>query len=288
MKLSQHCSVSPNARNSGRKVEAQVKKTLKEIGLKKGDNIIVALSGGKDSTVTAYLLKKFGYNIKGFHINLKIGSYSEKCLKSIQELCRQIEIKLYTYDIKKQMGNSMCYLRSAIQSKQKGNQLKNCSICGVIKKWIMNKEARRLGAKMVATGHNLDDEAQTFLMNIFKGSPQLSTNIGAKTKNISDKKFVARIKPLFYVLEEDVRKYSKEKKLPVVYEPCPCALNSYRLEVRKFLNKVSEKEKRNIVANSEKMIAKIKKKEKEISYCNVCGEPSRNKVCKMCQMVLVS
>ena len=44
----------------------------------------------------------------------------------------------------------------------------------MIKKWILNKEARKLKAGKIATGHNLDDEAQTFLMNIFKGSPELS------------------------------------------------------------------------------------------------------------------
>ena len=83
----------------GRKIESQVKKTLKQIGLKKNEPILVALSGGKDSTVTAYLLKKFGYNLEGFHIDLKIGAYSEKCLKSIQKLCSDLKIKLHVYDI---------------------------------------------------------------------------------------------------------------------------------------------------------------------------------------------
>ena len=134
-------------------IETNVKQTLKKIKVNKKERILVALSGGKDSTIVAYILKKFGYNIEGFHINLRMGNYSEKCLEVVKELCKQLEIKLYLYDIKKEMGGSMCYLRSAIQHSKKG--LKNCAICGVIKKWILNKKARKLKADKIATGHNL-------------------------------------------------------------------------------------------------------------------------------------
>ena len=116
-------------------IESQFKKTLKKIKLTtpkgvprnisqemftrgKKDKILVALSGGKDSTVTAYLLKKFGYEIEGFHIDLKIGDYSERCRKAVEELCCDLKIKLYVYDMKKEMGSGMCYLRTAIQSKK--------------------------------------------------------------------------------------------------------------------------------------------------------------------------
>ncbi len=267
-------------------IQQKVSQTLKKIKLNKKARIIVALSGGKDSTVTAYLLKKLDYNIEGLHINLGIGKYSEKCLKAVQKLCDDLKIKLHVHNIKKEMGSSMCYLRSAIQSKQKTGMLKNCAICGVIKKWIMNREARKLKADRIATGHNLDDEAQTYLMNVFKGSPELSANSGPITRNIPDKKFVPRIKPLFYVAEDDIREYSKKKKFPVVYESCPCALGSYRIEVRKFLNTISKKEKRNIIRNFEKVFSKFKKDEsKGINYCEICGEPARNKICKMCLLM---
>ncbi len=267
------------------KLETKFKQTLKKINLNKKEKILVALSGGKDSCVTAYLLKKFGYNIEGFHINLCMGEYSKKCLNAVQELCKNLNIKLSIYDIKKEMGSSMCYIRAKIQHEKKG--LKNCAICGVIKKWIMNREARKLKVKKIATGHNLDDEVQTFLMNILKGSPELSGNSGPLTKNIKDKKFIQRIKPLFYIDENDIKKYSKEKKLPVVYEKCPCALDSYRIQVRKFVDTLSKKEKENIIKNFDKLLPKIQKlKSKEkLNYCEKCGEPARKKICKMCELV---
>ena len=266
-------------------IESQVRKTLNKIHLNKKEKIIVALSGGKDSTVTAYLLKKFGYNIEGFHINLKIGGYSERCLKAAKELCKNLDIKCHFYDIKKEMGSSMCYLRSGIQSRAKGT-IKNCAICGVIKKWIINKKVRELKADKIATGHNLDDEAQTFMMNIFKGSPQLSANLGPITRNIPDKKFIPRIKPLFYVPENEIREYSKKMKLPVVYEKCPCALDSYRIQIREFMNTLSDKEKQNIIKNFEKLYPRIKKgKSSGIQYCEVCGEPSRGRLCKKCSLM---
>jgi uncharacterized protein (TIGR00269 family) len=267
-------------------IESKIKETFKKwkFGNKK-EKIVVALSGGKDSTVTAYVLKKLGYNIEGFHIDLKIGSYSEKCLEAVRKLCNDLKIKLHLYDIKQEMGSSMCYLRSGIQSRSKG-EIKNCAICGVIKKWIINKQVREINADKIATGHNLDDEVQTFLMNIFKGSPQLSANSGPITRNVSDKKFIPRIKPLYYIPEEKVREFAKKNNLPVVYEKCPCALDSYRIQVRSFVDKLSDKDKWNVINNFEKLFDRIQKtKEGEVTYCEVCNEPSRNKLCKKCSLM---
>lgn len=269
------------------KVEKIVKETISKYKLcNKNERILVALSGGKDSTVTAYLLHKLDYKIEGFHIDLKIGKYSDDCRKAVEKLCSDLGIKLNVYDMKKEMGSGMCYLRTAIQSKNGKGKLKNCAICGVIKKWIMNKKARELKVDKIATGHNLDDEAQTVLMNLFKGSLELSSNSGAITRNIQDKKFIPRVKPLFYVPEESVREYSKKMKLPVVYDKCPCANDSYRIQVRKFMNTLTDREKENILGNFENIQNQfISKNKSVINYCENCGEPSRNKICKKCELM---
>lgn len=269
--------------------KTKVKQTLEKYKLcNKKEKILVALSGGKDSTTIAYILKKFGYNIEGFHINLGLGNYSIRCEKAVRELCKQLGIKLHIYNFKKKHGSSMCYLRTSIQTKK---ALKNCAICGVIKKWIINKECRKLKAKKIATGHHLDDESQTFFLNILKGSPQLSANTGPITRNIPNSKFIPRIKPLFFVSENKIRKFTREKKhkFPVVYEKCPCALDSYRIQVRKLFKNLNNKDKLNIIKNFLKVQDKIKIKQgkENIIYCKLCGEPAHNKICKRCELVRV-
>ncbi len=266
-------------------LEKKFEETLKKIKISKSEKILVALSGGKDSAVVAYLLKKGGYNIEGLHIDLGMGKYSEDCLKKIQELCRNLKIKLWVFEVKKEFGNSMCYIRSKIQAEKKG--IKNCAICGVIKKRILNKEARKLEVSKIATGHNLDDEAQTFLINIFKGSPELSSNSGAITQNKKDKKFITRIKPLFYIAEKEVKAYAMKMKLPVNYEKCPCAIDSYRIQIRNFLEKEKTRSKENIIHCLEKLKNKVNelKSLEKVFYCENCGEPSRKNICKSCELM---
>jgi uncharacterized protein (TIGR00269 family) len=267
--------------------EAKIKKTIKDYGLvTKKEKIVVAMSGGKDSTVVAYLLKKFGYNVHAVHINLLMGKWSDENEEDVRKFCSQYKIPLHIYDVREEIGYAMCYLKSVLGSKEK---LKQCTVCGIIRRWILNKKARELGADKLATGHNLDDEAQNVMMNLMKGNPMIGVNLGPLTGSIQDKKFVTRIKPLYFIKEKDVEKYSRERAFPVLYQRCPCVIGALRHEVRRKLDQIEMKDraiKENLVRNFLVIQKDLKKKVgKDLRYCTSCGEPSRNELCKVCLMI---
>jgi len=266
-------------------VENKVKETIEKYSLlNKKEKIIVAASGGKDSSVALYLLKKLGYNVSALYINLRLGDYSERCENAVRELCEKEGITMHALDINSEFGMRMCNIRCGVQEKIK---VSNCMVCGIVKKWLLNKHARKLGAAKIVTGHHLDDEAQTVIMNFLQGNLMLAANGGPRTGIVQDKKFVPRIKPLYFIAERDIRKYCEQKKLPYVNEKCPCSASSLRIRTREFSNTLGKKEKQRIVENFLKILPQLqeKLKKEKIIYCKICGEPARNEICKKCEML---
>lgn len=267
------------------KIEQKVKQTISRYKLfNKKEKIIVALSGGKDSSVVAYLLKKFDFNIEAMHINLNMGKHSKESQEAVEKLCNNLDINLHIFYPEKEIGKNML----KIFKENKDKKLNNCVMCGVVKKWILNKKARELKADKIVTGHHLNDNAETFLMNILKGSPELNKGIYPKLK-IKNKKFVTRVKPLFFIDEKEIEKYAIKRKLNVIREVCPYRGETYRVEVRNFVKTLSEKQKQNLLKNTLKLNERLRKKEnnkiEEMIYCENCGEVSRNKICKMCRLI---
>ncbi len=269
-------------------IEHRVKKTIKEHGLlRKSDKIIVACSGGKDSTSVLYFLKKFGYDVEALHLDLIIGERSEKNLKGLKKFCKSLGVKLHVVNIRGQIGCSICYARKGIQAKKR---LSNCMICGVVKRWVLNKKARELKGTKLVTGHNLDDEAENVLMNLMKGNVELGASLGPKTGVVEDKRFVQRVKPLYFCSNSEVREFSRKMQFPVIYEACPCLVGTLRKKVRGLLaelEKASKGVKMKIVRNFLEVLPLLKKKvgKGKLRECGKCGEPSRRDVCKRCELL---
>lgn len=264
-------------------IESKVKKTIEKYKLlNKKEKVFVACSGGKDSTTVLYLLNKFGYNVDAFMINLHIGNWSKKHLENIKMFCKEQKINLHVADMREDLGKSMCYIRDVVKSK---SNLKNCTICGIIRRWLLNKKTRELGAEKIATGHNLDDEAETIVMNYLKGNPGLNAKLGPITGIFKDKKFIPRIKPLYFCTNDEIREYAKKMKFPILYGPCPCRIDAFRKSVRDSLKSLGNVNT-NIVKNTLRILPKLRQDfySSEYTYCKLCGEPSKQEMCNSCKV----
>jgi uncharacterized protein (TIGR00269 family) len=269
-------------------VEKKVLETIKSYKLmKKSDKVVVALSGGKDSTSVLYILKKAGYNVHGLMIDLYLGEWSEIHKRNMEKFCGGLNVPLTVVDLKAEIGQGICFVK-AVLAKKKG--LTGCTVCGIVKRWILNRWAKKMGADVIVTGHNLDDEAQNVLMNFLKGNVMLGVRAGPATgyrKGLVAGGFAQRVKPLFFVPENEVRKYAEGKNFEILYDRCPCAFGTYRVETRDWMRVLSDDEKLKIV---EGWLAKLengnwKMENGEIMICERCGEPAAVNVCKFCDIV---
>jgi uncharacterized protein (TIGR00269 family) len=273
--------------------EKKVRKTIRNYNLiSKNDKLMVACSGGKDSTVVLYLLRKIikdrSVKIEVFHVNTDLRGYSKKNEENLIKFCEENNIKLYRTSFREEFGHSACYLKGILKSK--GVSLKSCAVCGILRRYILNREARRLKATKLVTGHNLDDEAQSIMMNFFKNNAELFPRLGPITGVVRHKKFIPRIKPLYFCAEEEVKLYSKLKKFNVIYDACPCSFDSYRNSIKKLLNDLEKQYpdvKYSIISSFMKILPVLREglKIKKVKVCDNCGEPCAGNECKVCSLL---
>lgn len=263
-------------------IEKEIKKYIEKYKLlEKGEKIFVALSGGKDSVTILYILNKLGYNPEALMIDLKIGGQSKQHKKNMEEFCKKENIPLHFIDFEKELK---CNLNDIDKFLKKKN-LTRCTLCGVSKRWLLNKFAKDMRADKLVTGHNLDDETQNVLMNFLKGNVYLGINSAPISEKVPGG-FVQRVKPLFYIPEKEVKNYSKKKGFKIIYEPCPYARQTYRINIREWMGAMSDDKKVSIVSNFQKIVPTLqKRKGTNLNFCAVCGEPSVGRTCKFCDMI---
>lgn len=273
--------------------EKKVFDTIKKFKLiDRNDKICVAVSGGKDSQATLHLLNKFvkkakSKNLEIFAITIDEGikGYKEKFIEYTRNLCKKEKIKLYEFSFKNEFGYTLDEIIKILKNKNP------CHICGILRRYLINKYSRKLGATKLATGHNMDDEVQNILMNLFKGNLNLLARLGPKTGVVNHEGFTQRIKPLYPMSDEEVKTYVKLKKFNVSFEKCPNIKTSFRARVREMINSFELKYKgtKNGIINSFlEMLPLLKQKYENIGKprkCKICGEPSTTEICATCRIL---
>jgi uncharacterized protein (TIGR00269 family) len=270
--------------------EEKVLSTIKNFGLiSKNDNVAVAASGGKDSTVLLYLLKKFHGSVDAIAIDEGIHGYRSSTLEDLRRFCAKHGIGLKVYSFRDEFGREL-------DSMLDGLQAIPCAVCGTFRRYLMNKHAR--GYDSIATGHNMDDEVQSVLMNLLKNNAEMSARLGPKSGVIEDGLFVPRIKPLYFCAEKEVMAYSLLMGFELSFAECPHVPRSFRSQVRDALNDYEAGHpgtKKRILERFMAMLPAMKTHyEKKISAgaipsqlrrCASCGEPAYGTVCRACQFL---
>lgn len=251
--------------------------------VQKGDRIAVAVSGGKDSLVMLYLLSEIkGFELVAFSIDEGIEGYRPRGIECAGKLCQKLGIEYHVYSYREELGFNLDKLDKIL------GKAKHCTYCGVFRRYLLNKKARELGATKLAVGHNLDDEAQSVMMNFVRGDFMRFSRLGASPGTSKNGKFVPRIKPMRDIPEKEIAAYAVLKGIGFSGDECPHSFDNVRRDMQSLLNDFELKypgTKQQIVNFYDRMKPTLPMAEGSVQECNECGEPSSGKLCKACELL---
>jgi len=260
--------------------------------LEEGDRVAVALSGGKDSSLTLYMLKEYGeharLNFELAAITVDEGTpYRRTAIEKASELTKLLGVNHRIVAMRDYHGISVSEIRSKLPARWRRSA---CTYCGVLRRWIINSVAREMGATKVATGHNLDDVLQTHIMNLARGDVPAMARSGQGVRSPSPK-MVPRIKPLALIRERDAAALTLYLGIPAHFGKCPLT-TGMRVGVRRALDELElalPGIKEDLANGIESVISRVRSSggvSVELRECKLCGEPTTGEICKACQMKL--
>ncbi|MDZ7701772.1 MAG: TIGR00269 family protein [Halobacteriales archaeon] len=285
-------------------VEKRVRRRVREDGLVPDDATpespvtwVVGLSGGKDSVVlTDVLARTFEADprveLVALTIHEGIEGYRDESLDAAEALADRhgLRHELRTYE--DELG-----VRMDDVVERDPENMAACAYCGVFRRDLLEGFADEAGADLLFTGHNLDDEAQTALMNLFSGDvDQMAKHYDASLAPLTDRSdapFVPRAKPLRDVPEKEVALYAHLSDLPVHMAECPHASEAYRGEIQQLLLGVEDGHpgtRHSIMAGYEELAAlaaagRDRSGGPALGECRRCGSVTTREVCRKCALV---
>ena len=266
-----------------------LRKTAKTISkykmIKNGDLVCVGVSGGKDSLVLLDTLKKMSethnFRIIAVTIDEGIPGYRDEALKIVKEFCAKLDVEYKIYSYKELFDVT---LTESLELRE-NEKTSSCSICGTFRRRALDHAARQIGANVIATGHNLDDTLQTFLINTLSGDTNKIGWMNPDNENAE----LRKIKPLSEIYESEIVFYAFTNNLPFQSEPCPHMNEGIRTEIREFLNSLEDNRSgiKNSMYHSILKISDVIKDsdEKKKRNCDICGNECTGKTCSVCTMI---
>lgn len=253
------------------------------------EKIAVAVSGGKDSVVALHLIagycKHKNCEVVAITVDEGIKGYRDRSLPVARENAEQLGLEHIVVSFK---GAYRVTLNEIVRAAKKRKSRQHpCTYCGIMRRSLLNRAAREVGADKLVTAHNLDDEAQAIMLNYVRGDFSRLHRLGPIYPMREG--FVPRIKPFREIPEKEMALYALLRGLEVHLAVCPYA-GGIHSEIRDFLNDFEVKH-----PNTKFMILRMFDRMKpllagaaqefEMQRCGVCEEPTSMKICKACELL---
>lgn len=259
--------------------------------LNKGDRVCIGASGGKDSTVLAYVMnllnKKYNYGLDLYLVSVDEGikGYRDDSLETVKQNHIDYGLPLKIVSYRELFGWTMDEIVKLIGLNS------NCTYCGVFRRQALFKGAQMIKANKLLTGHNADDLAETVLMNMLRGDyHRLVKSVDIVTGLDGD---MPRVKPFKYTYEKEIVMYAHYKKLVYHSTECIYSPNAYRGHVRELIKDLEAQRPSaiiDIIHSAERLKIKEESDSNRIKNqiktdCIYCGFITSNKICKACVLL---
>lgn len=266
-------------------IRERVKRTISRYDMFEHDSrIAVGVSGGKDSLGLLHVLNDIEAEfprseVIAVSIDEGVAGYRDEALAIAGEACRELGVEHHVLSFTDLFGTTMDDIASAPR------ELTPCSYCGVLRRRALNEAAKRVEADRLATGHNLDDFAQTALMNFLRGDLRRLSLMHPGGGEIQG--FVRRVKPYCEVPERESALYAFLEGFRFQEIPCPHASEAMRNDMRAFINRMEVKRPGTtftVYRTTLKLIPNVESGDL-IGRCRLCGEPTTGETCRACQLM---
>lgn len=247
------------------------------------DRVLVAVSGGKDSLALWHALTELGYEADGLYIDLGIDGgfgYSDKSKQACMRLAERLHRTLHTVSVAEEVGASVPEIKELTRRVA-------CSGCGLVKRYFMNRISLDADYDVIATGHNLDDEAAVLFANTLRWDEEyLARQYPALQERDGLRK---KVKPFIYFTEKQTTVYALVNRIKYVREECPFAVGATSLYHKGILNELehhSPGTKRRFLDGFFKIRERFSSPERtKLTPCQKCGQPTTTEICAYCRLV---
>ena len=244
-----------------------------------GDRVLVAVSGGKDSLALWDVLLDLGYDAGGLYLGLGIGAYSTRSQERTKAFADERGAELLVVDLERDYGFD-------IPTAGKRGSRSTCAVCGLSKRYVFNRAALDGGYDVVATGHNLDDEAATLLGNTLRWQTEY---IARQSPALPGKeRMVKKVKPLFRLSELETAAYAFLRGIDYVVEECPLVAGNTQLRYKEAMNAI---EASSPGTKAQFFLGFLERgkplfrasDDAELAACERCGQPTTARFCAFCR-----